>query len=204
MDVKSLGIILLTLIAIILSIRMVMQGPDQYKIICGDGVCEGGETCSSCPTDCGSCPTTVPTTTVEKTTTTIKTTTTVVATTVETTTVETTTTVISACDTCGECSILCEQEFSDRSTSTQEHFSFSITETKNVKITLDPSASVDYDLYAKWDGSCTLMHDWDCKSSAGGIGTIETCQKWLQAGSYHFMVNHVSGSGTYNINVTCG
>lgn len=24
--------------------------------ICGDGVCSGGETCSSCPSDCGSCP----------------------------------------------------------------------------------------------------------------------------------------------------
>jgi hypothetical protein len=31
---------------------------DNDESNCGDRVCEGGETCSSCATDCGSCPTT--------------------------------------------------------------------------------------------------------------------------------------------------
>jgi len=28
---------------------------DSDQVVCGDGTCEGDETCSSCPTDCGEC-----------------------------------------------------------------------------------------------------------------------------------------------------
>ncbi len=70
---------------------------DNDESNCGDGACEGVETCASCVADCGPCPTTsVPTTSVETTIpttsipTTIPTTTTVNATTSVPTTVPTT------------------------------------------------------------------------------------------------------------------
>ncbi|MDP2933154.1 MAG: hypothetical protein Q8N81_03400, partial [bacterium] len=31
-----------------------------YDAYCGDGICSGTETCSTCPSDCGTCPITPP------------------------------------------------------------------------------------------------------------------------------------------------
>lgn len=210
MDVKitatvALVLLIIAALSIVVIIPSLYEG-DNDETNCGDGVCEGEETCSSCEADCGACPTTttIPTTTVKTTTTTIETTATTTLETTATTTSTSTTTTISLCSTCGTCPILCDQTLLGRSTSTQEYFYFDISSTKNVKITLDPSEIVDYDLYTKWDGTCVTIHDWDYKSSAGGLGTIETCQKWLTAGTYHMMVDYVSGTGTYKINITCG
>ncbi|MCK5487680.1 MAG: hypothetical protein KAI86_15790, partial [Desulfobacterales bacterium] len=32
-----------------------LEDDDEYNVFCGDGVCNGDETCSTCPRDCGSC-----------------------------------------------------------------------------------------------------------------------------------------------------
>lgn len=43
------GLLLITLLLVLFSVSAV-------KPICGDGSCNGAETCSSCPSDCGACP----------------------------------------------------------------------------------------------------------------------------------------------------
>jgi len=98
--------------------------------------------------------------------------------------------------------ISCEQTISGLSTDTQDYFTYTLDSSMDVTIRMTPQSGADYDLYTNWTGGCPSIESWDCRPY-NGTGVQENCSQSLSAGNYYFMIHNYSGSGSYNISLSC-
>ncbi|MCX6821275.1 MAG: hypothetical protein NTW30_00705, partial [Candidatus Aenigmarchaeota archaeon] len=107
------------------------------------------------------------------------------------------------------CRIDCGKSKTDRSTNTQDYFTFRLSSDSKVTIKMFPSANVDYDLYVNWDETIPTIDHADCEPTVG-TGLREECKMpnqdistFLGEGDYYIMVDHYYGAGTYDLVLSC-
>lgn len=77
-------------------------------------------------------------------------------------------------------------------------YSYQISVSSRVSLTLTMSSNPDFDMHTKWDGSRPSTSFYDCRPY-NGAGSTETCERDLTAGTYYVLVNLYSGSGSYTL-----
>jgi len=111
------------------------------------------------------------------------------------------------CDTCPPtvgCEIECGQTLTGLSTSDKQYVSFTLTSSKRITTIMQPALFTDYNLIMIKDKeTCPSQTLYDCYPNFGS-GSLEQCGPWdLSAGSYYILVDYVSGSGTYDLSLSC-
>lgn len=118
---------------------------------------------------------------------------------------------ISCSDQNHPCKIDCGKTKSDRSTNTEDYYTFKLTSKSNVTVKLYPTSNVDYELYVKWDKTKPTIDKYDCKPQFGK-GENEVCKipdpdqgflNPLEPGDYYIMVDWYEGIGTYDLSLSC-
>ena len=108
------------------------------------------------------------------------------------------------CNSCpSSCSISCGQTLSGRSTSTQEYFNFTLSDSRTVTIKMTPSSGVDYHLYVSYTPNfCPSITNYNCPEHYG-MGVPESCTYNFPSGTYYILVRYSGFTGTYDLSVTC-
>jgi len=100
------------------------------------------------------------------------------------------------------CKLSCDHTFTG-STSEKDYYQLNIQPKSDVKVTIIPSSTADYDLYTKWGNEEPTENSYDCISSKEAGMEEECSQNNLEAGTYYAMVHLYGNSGTYKISLYC-
>ncbi|TAL47819.1 S-layer protein [archaeon] len=114
--------------------------------------------------------------------------------------------------TCGSsdnpCALACDQTLTNQQTAGQIYYNIypngpagPLASGSVVNIIMTPTSAVDYDLYTKTPTPPTLT-DYSCRPYLG-TGQEESCKETYTTYGPYAMVNHYSGTGTFNISSQC-